>query len=466
MSTLTLEVFISQLKILIDNGDSLISSIKYPKLLLSALTDLNNLIEMEEAKKSILQQLQFLIVQNAMRNPAVTFEDHLMSVVIYGPPGTGKTKLGVILAKIWTSLGIIKPMSGISSSSESEDSSSWKTKEDAYLSRIVTLRKVISVYQTQCQQIKEMSLHQHDLLSQLEKQICRVRPDVPSILRNTKETEKYRLINKEWDDIETIIRELKFTAGKISRDTSVEGSDADDVFSKKICHDESGEKEKEKDNEKEDIPIVIVSRQDLVAEYLGHTAIKTYNLLLKNLKEGKVTFIDEAYSLVTGERDTFGLEALTTLNKFMSEHPEAIIIFAGYKDLMQETIFKYQPGLKRRCAWVLEIEGYSPAGLAQIFLSQLSQHGWTLDPSINLVDFFLRNRNSFPNFGGDTGKLAFYCKLAYSDYIFRNFSTLESDPNFVASQITFPMLNSALSVLITHDTSKRPKEEIPFGMIL
>ena len=44
-----------------------------------------------------------------------------------------------------------------------------------------------------------------------------------------------------------------------------------------------------------------------------------------------------------------------------------IVIFAGYKDMMEQTIFKYQPGLKSRCTWRFEIDGYTEKGLAEIF---------------------------------------------------------------------------------------------------
>src|SRR5690606_24444315 len=154
----------------------------------------------------------------------------------------------------------------------------------------------------------------------------------------------------------------------------------------------------------------VVSRVDFVAEYQGQTAVKTQKLLEESL--GGVLFIDEAYSLIHGERDSFGMEALTTLNQFMSEHSnEIIIIFAGYTDLMNETIFRFQPGLKRRCSWFFDVASYSAEGLASIFKSQLKKYGWSLNPELKISQFFEDHLSSFPNYGGDTLKLAFYCKL-------------------------------------------------------
>ena len=84
---------------------------------------------------------------------------------------------------------------------------------------------------------------------------------------------------------------------------------------------------KVKDQEK----FLQVDRSDFVGEYAGWTEAKTRTLLEES--RGKVLFIDEAYNLVTDERDSFGKVALTALNKFMSENPdEIIVIFAGYHD--------------------------------------------------------------------------------------------------------------------------------------
>lgn len=168
--------------------------------------------------------------------------------------------------------------------------------------------------------------------------------------------------------------------------------------------------------------IVIVSREDFIGLYQGHTTEKTHSLLTKNL--GKVVFIDEAYSLMNADDDMFGMEALTTLNLFMSEHPnDIIIIFAGYKELMEKSIFRAQPGLQSRCTWVFEIEKYTSSELKEIFLIQMKEDNWELEPFLDksfekkLNSIF--DVNNFPGFGRDTKKLLFYSKLdqAFSDFI-------------------------------------------------
>lgn len=141
---------------------------------------------------------------------------------------------------------------------------------------------------------------------------------------------------------------------------------------------------------------------------------------------GKVVFIDEAYAIVNDEKDAYGKEALTVLNRFMSEHSgEIIIILAGYKDSMEQSVFKYQPGLKRRCTWAFEIDGYSSSSLAIIFKVQLAETGWLVSKDINLDKFFDENYKWFSEFGGDTHKLAFYCKICHNEYVFNRIEMLE-----------------------------------------
>ena len=196
--------------------------------------------------------------------------------------------------------------------------------------------------------------------------------------------------------------------------------------------------------------------------------MKTKKLLEESL--GGVVFIDEAYSLVNDGKDSFGSEALTTLNLFMSEHPnEIVIIFAGYENMLEKTIFRAQPGLKRRCNWFFHIEGYSGEGLAKIFVLQLKQWGWKVHKSVDLVAFFNQNSRYFTNFGGDTAKFAFYCKLYQMDQEFVEVTTVQASNNenrrgvkrkvsSVASQcITEGTLEIALAKYRSNRSEKEPE---------
>jgi hypothetical protein len=163
--------------------------------------------------------------------------------------------------------------------------------------------------------------------------------------------------------------------------------------------------------------IVICSREDFIAEYAGQTSIKTTNFLNKCL--GKCIIIEEAYTLYIGENDSYGLEAITILNRFMDEHSdELIVIFTGYEDNLKESIFKAQPGLERRCQWFFHLQSYSYSGLSKIFIKQLKDMEWSVEDTSFIIDFFRNNIKYFPNYGGDTNKFAFKCKLCHSKRIF------------------------------------------------
>lgn len=164
--------------------------------------------------------------------------------------------------------------------------------------------------------------------------------------------------------------------------------------------------------------IVLCGREDFVAEYAGQTSIKTSNFIKRNL--GKCIIIEEAYLLYNGESDTYGMEAITVLNRCMDEYADSIIIiFTGYEELLHRTIFKAQPGLKRRCQWIFNLQGYSPKGLSLIFEKQLDSLGWKIHKDLNCEKFFESRMDSFSNFGGDTERLALHCKMKCSGDVFQ-----------------------------------------------
>ncbi len=187
--------------------------------------------------------------------------------------------------------------------------------------------------------------------------------------------------------------------------------------------------------------IITAGREDFVAEYAGQTSIKSYNFLKSCL--GKCVIIEEAYVLYTGESDTYGIEALTVLNRFMDEYASSIaVIFTGYEDKLRDTIFKIQPGLKRRCQWIFNLKGYTEKGLSKIFISQLGDN-WIIDEKM-IETFFMKNFDKFTNFGGDTEKLAFICKILSGHQNFNYF--LKSEVSNIEDKdfLTEKMLNEAL----------------------
>lgn len=127
--------------------------------------------------------------------------------------------------------------------------------------------------------------------------------------------------------------------------------------------------------------LVETDRSGLVAEYVGQTAVKTNKIIDKAL-DG-VLFIDEAYSLVQGDKNDFGLEAIATLLKRMEDDRDRlVVILAGYGDEMQQFIDS-NPGLQSRFTRYIHFDDYSADELMKIFDMRLSKFEYTMKPEAN-----------------------------------------------------------------------------------
>ncbi len=158
------------------------------------------------------------------------------------------------------------------------------------------------------------------------------------------------------------------------------------------------------------MPFAILNRSDMIGSYMGHTASKTRKIL--NKYAGSVIFIDEAYSLLNGEKDEYGKEALDQLTAFMGEEKEkTIVIIAGYEDKIENQFFAANPGLKRRFGWTFTIQAYNALELFEIFERQLKQCGWSVDKKVS--ELFDKHFKKFKNAGGDCENLCFQAKLQY-----------------------------------------------------
>ena len=126
--------------------------------------------------------------------------------------------------------------------------------------------------------------------------------------------------------------------------------------------------------------LVAVTRDDLVGQYIGHTAPKTKEILKKAM--GGVLFIDEAYYLFRPENERdYGHEAIEILLQVMeNQRDDLVVILAGYKDRM-DTFFRSNPGLSSRIAHHLDFPDYSPQELLQIAQSMLQQMQYRLSES-------------------------------------------------------------------------------------
>ncbi|MBR1453268.1 MAG: AAA family ATPase [Lachnospiraceae bacterium] len=119
-----------------------------------------------------------------------------------------------------------------------------------------------------------------------------------------------------------------------------------------------------------------VGAADLVAAYVGQTALKT-TAVFKEAKGG-VLFIDEAYSLANSDAGGYNQEAIDTIIKEMENNRSTtMVIFAGYKDKMEEFI-KCNPGFKSRISKFVDFPNYSIEELSQIFKKQCKDAGYSL----------------------------------------------------------------------------------------
>jgi len=127
---------------------------------------------------------------------------------------------------------------------------------------------------------------------------------------------------------------------------------------------------------------VETDRGGLVGGYLGQTAIKTTQIMTSAL--GGILFIDEAYSLATGDNsDQYGQEAIDTILKFMEDHrDDLVVIAAGYEDLMS-TFIESNPGLKSRFNKYFHFKDYTPDQLLEIFHSISKNSNYSLQEEAN-----------------------------------------------------------------------------------
>jgi probable Rubsico expression protein CbbX len=124
--------------------------------------------------------------------------------------------------------------------------------------------------------------------------------------------------------------------------------------------------------------LVCVTRDDLVGQYIGHTAPKTKEVLKRAM--GGVLFIDEAYYLYRPENERdYGQEAIEILLQVMeNQRDDLVVIFAGYKDRM-DTFFRSNPGMSSRVAHHIDFPDYTPAELHSIAALMLGRMQYRLD---------------------------------------------------------------------------------------
>jgi probable Rubsico expression protein CbbX len=144
--------------------------------------------------------------------------------------------------------------------------------------------------------------------------------------------------------------------------------------------------------------LVAVTRDDLVGQYIGHTAPKTKEVLKKAM--GGVLFIDEAYYLYRPENERdYGQEAIEILLQVMeNQRDDLVVILAGYKNRM-DTFFQSNPGMSSRIAHHLDFPDYSHEELTEIGDKMVAAMNYRFgDGAREVFSDYLARRRKQPHF--------------------------------------------------------------------
>jgi SpoVK/Ycf46/Vps4 family AAA+-type ATPase len=191
-----------------------------------------------------------------------------------------------------------------------------------------------------------------------------------------------------------------------------------------------------------------VTRNDLIAGYLGQTAIKTKKIIDESL--GGVLFIDEAYSLASREQnDSFSKECLDILCESLSDHKDDLmVIIAGYEDELNNTFFKANQGLKSRFIWRFSIDTYTPEELMLIFKQKVELTEWQfIDDNVLSEQWFHTNKEHLKSYGRDVEILLTYVKICHSRRIYGKHKDIRK-------KITKNDMDSGLALMLVNKETK------------
>lgn len=383
-------------------GANYIKTINNPRLLIKSLKELRDVIGNDKVKDSIASQISHLIIakRRAAENPEIAEDkDVMLNTVLYGPPGVGKTLIGSKLAKIWSALGYLQDDTPVLTAQGNVIAN--KPSDNTDLSSV--LRDMFVSGGTQ----QENNLTSIFIIAVF----IIVFISIISLLWSF-----YAYFGAYWTMMIIFILFLfiiivsYYVVIAVNEANPIPKSTRNTSIATGVAQTKSLENDADY--------LRIVTRADFVDKFVGGTDKKTINLLRSC--RGKVLFIDEAYSLLNGYHDEFGMEALTTLNLYLSQHPEQMVIMAGYKDLLETGIFTAQPGLPRRFMWHFDCIGYDSKELTDIFIFQAREGGWDFVNEKEISEVIYDNYEAFPAFGGDTKKLLFYAKLEHSEEFMLN----------------------------------------------
>ncbi len=195
-----------------------------------------------------------------------------------------------------------------------------------------------------------------------------------------------------------------------------------------------------------------VTRSDLIAGYLGQTAMKTRDVIKEAL--GGVLFIDEAYALGNSDKkDSFSKECIDTLCEALSDNKENLmVIIAGYEKELKDCFFSCNQGLDSRFTWRFKTDNYSAEDLYKIFIKKVNDIGWELHEESKIsVEFFKKNYDYLRFFGRDIETILAKTKIAHSKRVF-------CKPSSEKKKITLKDLEKGFELYLKNDDIKNRKE--------
>lgn len=388
--------------------------IKHPKLLIHSMKQLDTFIGNARVKDSLADQVGLLIHEDNDNGDDYERQDVMLNSMLCGPPGVGKTSVAYIIARVWYSLGYLRTPSKKSKRSKKKSWSQQPGIED--LVADMWLASIACVIVT-------------SVIAMIFPKYRRAITVAGVVVFAAIALYIWFTSGVNWDDLGNDVP----VSSRSSRSNAIPND--------------------------EDI-MTVVTRDDLVAEYVGQTGQRTRKVLEDS--RGKVLFIDEAYNLCKCSRDSFGMEALTTITDFVSRYPnDIIVIMAGYKHELLSGPLRVQPGLRRRMMNIFECDPYTGEELALIFEHQARKKGLTLDSPKEIRRFIALHKDDFPSFGGDTEKLVFFARI-------ENSNDSLADDNVQRKRITLPQVKRALTEMKRNQVYEKdiPQELVPLRELL
>ena len=372
----------------------------------NSLVELDNVIGMEKIKVQILNQIKTYISSKAK---GIYKESDRKHCLLCGPPGCGKTTVGKILCKIWVAIGFI----GINS--------------NGIVKKVATFNKAQDeMIRTQRREIKEYKENLRNAISMINgtSQINIFCKRSINTLIQLKDGNINKKIDNVINDISSAQNILENYQKQVPALTKIKqnsmqgfGIEADSNMSDS--------------NEASDLPFHVYNRNDVVSRYVGDTTHRCTKAMTAAL-DG-VAYFDEAYNLCSdtnGFGDSYGRVALTTINQFMDEHADKlIVVFAGYKEDIYNNLFRAQKGLESRFTNKFEIEKYNAIQLTKIFIQRLNYSDWFIDNTPELNKIIKDNFELFKYQGRDMDTLALYTKNIISEQLYDDIMIGKKIPN-------------------------------------